>query len=393
MEINPEDSVSNHGSDPLKEALQEIKNIEMDKNKDKEKTPIPQSIIFTIFGVILCFLSYIETSIIIALLFNFKNKNFEKSKMILEAIKYFALFLISLLLVRFKIKKPCIYHIILSGLFSFISYSSTYLYSRNVEAFISLSKLSSLIFVSLFFGIFNIIKVRKNHNFQFPNLVWIGLLLALSGILIEFISSYCATNENGEDNVRFIYHYNDYQNFFLCIANTMCYAAIIFIFDFYCKKLEIIFDTLLFVGLFSGIICFIISLCYSEINIIGSTFICLGQVQVNYYIVSVALFIFDIILQSILIKKCSIYSAGITISMQMSIRIIVDLIKYKSRYKANFFTLVSIVLCICGLFIICYYHILNNYNGEKKEINNESFASNEKKHFALINPVEQSELE
>jgi hypothetical protein len=59
--VKPGDSISNNGSGEVEDALKEIKEIEKEKSKGKEKTPIPQSVIFTIFGLISCFLSYIET--------------------------------------------------------------------------------------------------------------------------------------------------------------------------------------------------------------------------------------------------------------------------------------------------------------------------------------------
>ena len=387
--VNPGESISNKGSGQMKDALLEIQEIEKEKNKGKEKTPIPQSIIFTIFGIITCFLSYIETSIMSSLFFSFSNKNIDISKLFFEDIKYISLFIISLIIIKFKIQRPCLHQLILSFLFCFISYSSSYLYSRNVQSYILLSKVFCILFVSIFFGINNFLKIKKSHTVQLPNLVWYGLLLTLFGILIEFIYSYYITNDNGEDNIRYIYHYNDYPNFFLSLTNGICYAGIIFLFDFYCTSLEKIFYTLFYVGLFSGIICFILSICYSELLKIKRTFDQFSNVQINYFIVSVCLYLFNIILQSILIKRCSIYSAGIMISSQMPIRIIVDIIKYQNS-KSDIFTIISLILCISGLFIICYYHISHNYNKkEQVELNKvESFASDTNKKFALINPDE-----
>ena len=387
--VNPGDSISNKGSANIKDALLEIQEIEKEKSRGKEKTPIPQSIIFTIFGIITCFLSYIETSIMSSLLFSFKNRNIDKSKLFFEVIKYMSLFIISLIIIKFKIKRPCWHQLILSFLFCFISYSSSYLYSRNIQSFILLSKVFCILFVSIFFGINNLLKIRKFQKIKLPNLIWYGLLLALFGILIEFISSYYITIHNGEDNIRFIYHYNDYPNFFLSLSNGICYAAIIFLFDCYCTSLENIFYTLFYVGLFSGIICFLLSLCYSELFKIKQTFEQISDIQINYFIVSVCLYLFNIILLSILIKRCSKYSAGIMISAQMPIRVIVDIIKYQNS-KSNIFTIISLLLCIGGLFIICYYHISNNYNQKvKMELNKvESFASDTNKKFALINPDE-----
>ena len=387
--VNPGDSISNKGSGNIKDALLEIQEIEKEKSKGKEKTPIPQSIIFTIFGIITCFLSYIETSIMSSLLFSFKNRNIDKSKLFFEVIKYISLFIISLIIIKFKIKGPYLHQLILSLLFGFISYSSSYLYSRNIQSFILLSKVFCILFVSIFFGINNLLKIRKTHTIKLPNLIWYGLLLALFGILIEFISTYFITINYGEDNIRYIYHYNDYPNFFLSLTNGICYAVIIFLFDFYCRSLERIFYTLFYVGLFSAIICFLLSLCYSELFKIKQTFEQISNIQVNYFIVSVCLYLFNIILLSILIKRCSIYSAGIMISSQMPIRVIVDIIKYQNS-KSDIFTIISLILCISGLFIICYYHISNNYNQKVKvELNKvESFASDTNKKFALISPDE-----
>ena len=391
INVNPGDSISNPGSGEIKDALLEIKEIEKEKSKGKEKTPIPQSIIFTIFGIILCFLSYIETSIMSSLFFSYKNKNIDKSKLFLEDIKYILLFIISLIIIKLQIKRPCLYQIILSLLFCFISYSSTYLYSRNVQSFTLLSKVFCIIYVSIFFGINYLLKVRKTYSLELPNLAWYGLLLAILGILIEFISSYIITIENGEDNIRYIYHYNDYPNFFLSLTNGLCYAVIIFLFDFYCKSLEIIFDTLFYIGLFSAIICFILSICYSELKKITTTFSQLDDVQLSYYYVSVGLYLFNIFLQSILIKRCSIYSVGVIISTQMPIRFIVDIIKYQNNGYSNNFTILSLILCIGGLFIICFYYISHNYNGKNEMTNTESFASNTHQKFALINPSEPTE--
>ena len=389
--VNPSDSVSNKGSGPMKDALNEIKEIEREQSKDKEKKPIPQSVIFTIFGLISCFLSYIETSLMSSLLHDYKNKNIDKSKIFLEDIKYISLFIISLTIIKFKTKRPFVFQAILSFLFSFISYSSSYLYSRNEKSFILLSKVFCIIIVSIFFGIKNILSVRKSHTFEIPFLVWLGLFLAVVGVLSEFFSSYFITIDNGEDNIRFLYHYNDYPNFFLSLANGLCYAGIIFIFDLYCNKLEIIFDTLFYIGLFSGLICFILSLCYSELTKIKNTFTELGNLYVNYYNVSVGIFLFNIFLQSILIKRCSIYSAGIIISAQISIRIIVDTIREERNSDSNIiFTLLSLILCFSGLYIICLYYISNNYNEKNKELTNtQSFVSNKK--CELMNPLVQND--
>ena len=390
--VNPEDSLSNKGSGPLEDCLQEIKELEREKNKGKEKTPIPQSIIFTIFGIISCFLSYIETSLTSSLFYSYKNKNIDKSKLFLEDIKYISLFIISLIINSFKIKKPKYYQIILPFLYCFISYSSTYLFSRNVECFILLSKVLSLIFVCIFFSINNILKVKDSHLYALPSKVYIGLLLAIVGILIELLSSYFFTNIQGEDNIRFIYHYNDFRNYAISLAYGICYAAIIIFFDIYCKSLETIFDTLFYIGSISTIICFILSLLYSEITKISSTFYDYGSVNNIYFLVSIALFLFNIIFQSILIKKCSIYSVGIIISTQISIRVIVDIIIYEKSYNSSIFTIISIILCFAGLFIICLYYISNRHNEKKKEIsNNESFASNKDKTYNLINPVDQTD--
>lgn len=391
--VKPGDSISNNGSGEVEDALKEIKEIEKEKSKGKEKTPIPQSVIFTIFGLISCFLSYIETSLMSSVLYSYKNKDIEKSKLFLEDIKYLLLFIISLIIIKFQLKRPYIYQVILSFLFCFISYSSTYLYSRNVQSFILLSKVFCIIFVSFFFGISNILKIRKNHAYKLPTLAFYGLLLAILGVFVEFVSSYIYTNKNGEDNIRYIYHYNDYPNFFLSLFNGVCYSLIIFLFDLYCNSIELIFDTLFYIGLFSGIICFILSVSYSEIKKIYNTFSKLGGLQVSYYLLSVGMYLFNIILQAILIKKCSIYSVGIIISSQISIRVVVDMIKYEENgYEANVFTIFSLIFFVIGLFIICLHFISNKYNEKKKELNNtESFASNTDKKYALINPVEQND--
>lgn len=388
--VNPKDSLSNHEGS-FNECLKEIQDIERENSKDKEKKPIPQSLIFTTFGIISCFLSYIETSLLSTLFYSYKNKDFEKSKLFLEDIKYISLFIVSLIIIRFKIKKPNIFQIILPILYCFISYSSTYLYSRNANSFILLSKVYCIIIVSIFFGINYVIKVRKDHEFKLPSKVWIGLLLAVFGILIEFISSYFHTNISGEDNIRFIYHYNDFRNYSISLTNGICYAIIIFLFDINCNTIEIIFDTLFYIGLFGSIICFILSLCYSEINKIGETFHGFGNLHTNYYILSVVLYLLNIFLQSILIKKCSIYSVGIIISSQISIRIIVDMIKYQHGSNSNIFTIISLILCFVGLFIICLYYISNHYNEQKLE-NTESFTSNkEEKRLSLMNSSIQND--
>ena len=393
-EVTPGDSISNKGSSSggaFPDCLDEIKEIEREKSKDQEKKPIPQSIIFTIFGVIASFLSYIETSIISSLFYSFKNKNIDKSKLFLEDIKYMLIFIVSLIIIKFQIKKPQIYHIVLSFLFNFISYSSSYLYSRNPQSFILLSKVFCILLVSIYFGVINLINIRKDHTYELPKKVWFGLLLAIFGILIEFISSYFRTNFNGEDNIRFIYHYNDFRNFIISFINGICYAIAIFLFDLYFKSLEIIFDSLFYIGLFSSIILFLLSLCYSEITKISSTFFELGEKQTFYYALCIIMYLIYIIFQSILIKKCSIYSAGIIISLQISVRIIVDMIKYQYGTNSNIFTIISLILSIAGLFIICFHYISNGYNDKNKEFNNtESFASNKDKTYALIDPTEQN---
>lgn len=391
--VGPGDSISNNGSGPIKDALNEIKEIEKEKSKGKEKKPIPQSIIFTIFGLISCFVSYIETSLMSTVLFSYENKDIDKAKLFLEDIKYILLFVISLIIIKFKIKKPQLFQIILSFLYCFISYSSSYLYSRNVQSFILLSKVFCIIFVSFFFGINNLLKIRKTPEYKLPFLAFLALSFCILAVLIEFISSYISTIENGEDNIRFIYHYNDYPNFFLSLFNGICYSLIIFLFDLYCKSIEIIFDTLFYVGLFSSIICFLLSLCYSEIKKIYKTFSELEGLQVNYYLLSVGIYLVNLILQSILIKKCSIYSVGIILSSQISIRVVVDIIKYEENGSdANIFTVFSLILFVAGLFIICFHFISNKHNEKNNDLAyTESFASNTEKKYALINPSEQNE--
>ena len=387
--VNPGDSISNKGSGPMEDALKEIKEIEIEKSKGKEKTPIPQSIIFTIFGIISCFLSYIETSLKSSLFFSYKNKDIDESKLLLEDFKYLSLFIISLIIIKFKIKKPYIYQIILSLFFSFLSYTSTYLYSRNSQSYILLSEVFCIIIISIYFSIINILNVKKNHTYELPFLAFIGLLLAVLGILIELVSSYFITINNGEDNIRFIYHHNDYINFFLSLTNGFSYAGIIFLFDWYCNTIDSIFDTLTYIGLFSGLICFGLSFYYSEIKKIRKTFSEFGSLQINYYVLSVIMYLFNIILQTILIKKCSIYSVGIIISAQISIRNIVDMIKYEENADSNIFTILSLLLCFIGLYLICFYYISHKFNEKNKELNNtESFASNTEKQFALISPSE-----
>lgn len=386
-EIGPADSLSNKGSDgAIQDCLEDIKEIEREKNKDKEKKPIPQSIIFTIFGLIAAFLSYIESSTICSLFYSYKNKNVDKSKLFLEDIKYMGLLLISLFLIRFKIKVPKVHQIILPLLFSFSSYSSTYLYSRNHQSFILLSKVFCILFVSIYFGVSNLIQIRKDHSYSIPSKICFGLLLVIFGILIEFISSYIITISNGEDNIRFIFHYNDFINFLIALGNGICYTLIIFLFDIYCKSLESVFDTLFYIGLLSTIICFVLSIIYSELSKIGSTFVGIGEIQSFVYALGIALFLIYIILQSILIKKCSIYSAGIIISEQFSIRNIVDMIRYQNGSNSNIFNIISLILCTAGLFIICLYHISNGYNEKKNDFDKtESFKSNGDKKYALIN--------
>ena len=281
-------------------------------------------------------------------MFSYKNKNFEKSKLFLEDIKYIALFIISLIILRFRLEKPKLYQIILSLLYCYTSYSSTYVFSRNIQSFTLLSKVFCFMLIALLFGIKNIKHIRISHDYKFPSKVWIGLLLALLGLLIEFISSYFLTNLKGEDNIRFIFHYNDYHNYLISLSYGICYAIIFFI--------------LFYIGFFSSIICFVLSLCYSEITIISSTFKEFGEIQVSYYILYVALFLFNIILQSILIKKCSIYSTGIIFSSQISLRVIVDLIKYQYNFNSNIFTTITVILCFAGLFTICLHYISEHYN-------------------------------
>jgi len=389
-EIGPADSLSNKGSGgDIQACLEDIKELEREKNKDKEKKPIPQSIIFTIFGLIAAFLSYIETSSICNLFYSYNFKNVNKSKLFLEDIKYIGLLLISLFLIRFKIKVPKIHQIVLPFLFSFLSYSSSYLYSRNQQSFILLSKVFCILFVCIYFGVNNIIQIRKDHSYKLPSRICIGLFLVIFGILIEFISSYINTINNGEDNIRFLFHYNDFINFLIALGNGICYALIIFFFDLYCKSLESVFDTLFYIGLISTIICFVLSIVYSEISKIKSTFLGVGETQTFIYILTISLFLIYIILQSILIKKCSIYSAGIIISEQISIRNIVDMIKYQNGSNSNIFTIISLILCTAGLFIICLHHISNGYNENKKTEydKTESFKSNGDKKYALVNPI------
>ena len=389
--IGPGDSISNKGSGPMEDELKEIKDLEIEKNKGKEKKPIPQSIIFTIFGIISCFLSYIETSLKCSLLFSYKNKDIDKSKLFLEVIKYISLFIISLILIKFKIKRPYIYQFILSVLFSFISYSSTYLYSRNTQSFILLSDIFCIIIISIYFGISNIKNIKKSYKYELPFLTFLGLFLSVLGILFEFLSSYFLTINKGEDNIRFIYHYNDFPNFFLSLFNGICYIIIIYIFDLYCKSIDIIFNTFFYIGLLSSLICFSLSFLYSELTKIRNSFSEFGNLQDNYYILSVIIYLFNIILQSILIKKCSVYSVGIVISSQISIRNIVHMIKYEDNSDSNFFTLLSLILCFSGLYIISFHYISYIFNDKNKDFNkNETFADNSKKEYALIEPSETS---
>jgi hypothetical protein len=383
--VNPGDSASNKGSNDLEDCLHEIQELERVKTKDKEKTPIPQSILFTLFGIISCFLSYIETSLLSNLFNSYTNKNIDKSKMFLEDIKYILLFIISLIVIRLKLKKPQIYQVILPFLYSFISYSSTYLYSRNGQSFIILSKVFCLIIVSFFFCINNILKIKESQIYVLPTKVYLGLLLTIIGIVIELVYTYFHTSIEGEDNIRFIFHYNDFRNYAISLSSGICYGVIIILFDVYCKSLENIFDTLFYIGLFSSIICFIISALYSEIPKITSTFSGFGGVQVNYYIVVIALYVFNIILQAILIKKCSMYSVAILISSQISIRIIVDMIKYRGSIS-NIFTIISLMLYFVGLFFICLHYITNIFNEKKKQNKITSFGSNEHKNY-LVNPA------
>jgi hypothetical protein len=284
-----------------------------------------------------------------------------------------------------KLKKPQIYQVILPFLYSFISYSSTYLYSRNEQSFIILSKVFCLIIVSFFFCINNILKIKESQIYILPTKVYLGLLLTIIGIVIELVYTYFHTSIEGEDNIRFIFHYNDFRNYAISLSSGICYGVIIILFDVYCKSLENIFDTLFYIGLFSSIICFIISVLYSEIPKISSTFSGFGGVQVNYYIVVVALYVFNIILQAILIKKCSMYSVAILISSQISIRIIVDMIKYRGSIS-NIFTIISLMLYFVGLFFICLHYITNIFNEKKKQNKIMSFGSNEHKNY-LVNPA------
>ena len=181
---------------------------------------------------------------------------------------------------------------------------------------------------------------------------FLGLFLSVLGILFEFLSSYFLTINKGEDNIRFIYHYNDFPNFFQSLFNGICYIIIIYIFDLYCKSIDIIFNTFFYIGLLSSLICFSLSFLYSELTKIRNSFSEFGNLQDNYYILSVIIYLFNIILQSILIKKCSVYSVGIVISSQISIRNIVHMIKYEDNSDSNFFTLLSLILCF---FWIIYY--------------------------------------
>ena len=390
--LNPGDSISNKGSNPDQEYIDEIKEIEKEKSKDMEKKPIPQSIIFTILGLIACISSFIETSLMSHIFFSYKNKNIDKSKLFLEDIKYIALFFIALIIINFKFIKPSIYHIVLSFLFSFISYSSSYLYSRNAQTFILLSKVFCIIFVSIFIGINNILKLRKSHTYELPTLAILGVFLAASGILIEFVSSYFFTITNGDDYIRILYHYNDIGNFSISLLNGICYASIICIFDLYCKTLEIIFNSLFYVGAFSSIICFILSLCYNELTKIKSTFSGLGTIQVSYYILSVALFLFYIFLLTILIKKCSLYSAGIIISAQMSIRIFSNVgFIMRHSINTNICTILSLLLCIAGLSIICWCNISNYYGDKKNETGmDDNSENNTKEKLFVVDPMEQN---
>ena len=67
------------------------------------------------------------------------------------------------------------------------------------------------------------------------------------------------------------------------------------------------------------------------------------------------------------------------------------MIKYEDNSDSNFFTLLSLILCFSGLYIISFHYISYIFNDKNKDFNkNETFADNSKKEYALIEPSETS---
>ena len=365
--LNKCDSLSSAEEKGLSGCIEDIKDIEREKAKNKEKTPIPQSILFTLFGLMIAFISVLDVNLTSSLCFSFQHIDKNNAKISVQAIKYFLLFISGLFMVKFHIRKPKIYHLYLAILYTFTTYSSSYFYTRNHTSFIILSKIFCFIFILFYYGISNTIKLKKKLECRLSIIDWIGLLLALIGIFMEYISTYKL--DNNDDEFNYIFHYNDHYNYFISFINGIAYFLILVLFANYCTKSDMIHDAILYYSLYSCIFCILIGLCYSELGNLFSTFKNYGVSSI-YYVITITTSVIELVLVPYYIKKCSLNGIGIVFSLEMVIRTPIYLMVLKIEKEeaavVNIFSFLSPIFTVIGLFIICYYHISENYKEKLK---------------------------
>ena len=393
--LNKCESLSSAEAKGLSGCLEDIKDIEREKSKNKEKTPLPQSILFTFFGLMIAFISVLDIYLTSSLCFSYEHIDKNNAKISIQAIKYILLFISGLFLVKFQIRKPKLYHLYFAILYTFTTYSSSYFYTRNQTSFIILSKIFCFIFILFYFGISNTIKLKKQLECKISIIDWIGLLLGLIGILMEYISTYKV--DDNDDKFNYIFHYNDFYNYFISFINGIAYFLILFLFATYCTKSDMIHDCILYYSFCTAIFCIIIGLCHSELGNILSTFRNYGSSSI-YYIITITTSVIKLILVPYYIKKCSLNGIGIVFSLEMVLRTPIYLMVLKIEKEdvtnVDVFSILSPFFSVIGLFIICYYNIMEKYKEklnlglEKTYSESSDDTESNQQHFPLLNEGE-----
>ena len=344
----------------LKDYVDILKNKEKKKEKKKKDTPFHKSIIMIIIGILISFLSQCELSLAYKLLGNYVNWN--KTKIIISTCEFLIFFILSSIINKFKYTEFNIIYLIISILYTINSYIYYYGYSRNSFHFPNIANFWTFIIIT----IYNLF-IFRNKLLRLPQFFFYGIFFGILGNIVQLLSAYYHIIENTDDEFQFIFFYSDHRNNILALLSGISSSIIYILMEIYLNKKQKIINSLPHIGFYSFIFCLIITIFKSEFLSIGSSFRVFPSNSLFYYFGLVILNIILLLLTPFYIHKCSALSYGIICSMEMSFKILIQVIFYRDERKSNIGVLFTLFFFIFSLGFILFEIIKDN---SENEINN-----------------------
>ena len=341
----------------LEDYVDILKKDEKKKSKMKKNTPFFKTIIKILIGILISFLYQCKLSISYTLLGNYLNWN--KLKLIISTCEFLIFFIFSSIINKFKYKEFNIIYLIISILYTIDSYIYYYGYSRNSFHFPNIANIWTFIFLI----IYNLYKFR-DKLISLPQYFFYGIFLAILGNIIQLLAAFFHIKENGNDDFQFIFYYSDHRNNILALISGLSSSLIYILMENNLKKNKKIKESLPHIAFYAFILCLIITIFNGELSYINSISIIFQYMNLFHFFAMVIINIIFLLLTPYYIHTCSALSFGIICSMEMTFKLLNQVIFYITERSSNIGVIFSLFFFIFGLGFIIFEIIKSNSDNE-----------------------------